>query len=154
MRILMVCLGNICRSPLAEGIMKHKARKAGLDWTLDSAGTSFWHIGDPPDSRSVATARKHGIDISEQRGRQFQVADFQKFDHIFVMDTQNLRDVLRLADTDEQRAKVSLMLDQTHPGQQRSVPDPYHDDDGFEAVYEMLDVACAAFVKRTLKEKM
>ena len=128
--------------------MKHKARKAGLNWTLDSAGTGFWHIGDPPDSRSVATARKHGIDISEQRGRQFQVADFQRFDHIFVMDTQNLRDVLRLADTDEQRAKVSLMLDQIHPGQERSVPDPYHDDDGFEAVYEMLDVACAAFVKQ------
>ena len=128
--------------------MKHKARKAGLNWTLDSAGTGFWHIGDPPDSRSVATARKHGIDISEQRGRQFQVADFQRFDHIFVMDTQNLRDVLRLADTDEQRAKVSLMLDQIHPGQERSVPDPYHDDDGFEAVYEMLDVACAAIVKQ------
>lgn len=154
MRILMVCLGNICRSPLAEGILKHKARKAGFDWILDSAGTGFWHVGDPPDPRSVATARKHGIDISDQRGRQFQVADFQRFDHIFVMDTQNLRDVLRLADTDEQRAKVSLMLDQTHPGQQRSVPDPYHDDDGFEAVYEMLDVACAAFVKRTMREKI
>lgn len=148
MRILMVCLGNICRSPLAEGILQEKAREAGLGWTVDSAGTGYWHVGSPPDRRSVATARRHGIDISAQRGRQFQVADFQRFDHIFVMDTQNLRDVLRLAADDGQRAKVSLILDQTHPDQARSVPDPYYDDDGFEAVFEMLDEACAAFVRK------
>lgn len=133
--------------------MQHKARRSGLDWAVDSAGTSFWHVGDPPDRRSVATARKHGLDISEQRGRQFQAADFQRFDHIFVMDTQNLRDVLRLADTDEQRATVSLILDQTYPGQTRSVPDPYYDDDGFEVVFEMLDAACAAFVKKMMNDE-
>jgi len=148
MRILMVCLGNICRSPLAEGILQEKAREAGLDWTVDSAGTGYWHVGAPPDRRSIVTARRHGIDISAQRGRQFQVADFQRFDHIFVMDTQNLRDVLRLAADDEQRAKVSLILDQTYPDQAQSVPDPYYDDDGFEAVFEMLDEACAAFVRK------
>lgn len=152
MRILMVCLGNICRSPLAEGIMRHKSREAGLDWTIDSAGTGYWHIGDPPDRRSVATARRRGIDISSQRGRQFQVADFQKFDHIFVMDTQNLRDVMRLAADDAQRAKVSLMLEQVYPGQERSVPDPYYDDDGFEAVFDMLEEACAAFVQRNVQQ--
>jgi protein-tyrosine phosphatase len=148
MRILMVCLGNICRSPLAEGIMQKKALEAGLDWTVDSAGTGHWHVGSPPDHRSVATARKHGLDIGEQRGRQFQVLDFQRFDQIFVMDAQNLRDVLRLAADEAQRAKVSLILDETNPGQARNVPDPYYDDDGFEAVFEMLDEACAAFVRK------
>jgi protein-tyrosine phosphatase len=146
MKILMVCLGNICRSPLAEGIMKQKIREAGLDWEVDSAGTGHWHAGQLPDRRSIVTAGQHGIDITDQRARQFQVADFERFDKIFVMDTQNLRDVQRLARTEEHRAKVGLMLNQIHPGQERSVPDPYHDDDGFEEVFQMLDRACEAFV--------
>ncbi|GAB4495126.1 MAG: low molecular weight protein-tyrosine-phosphatase [Saprospiraceae bacterium] len=153
MKILMVCLGNICRSPLAEGIMKHKARQASLDWHVDSAGTGFWHVGELPDSRSIQTARQHGIDITDQRARQFQSADFERFDRIFVMDTQNLRDVLRYAQTDEHRSKVDLILNQIHPGQNRSVPDPYYDDDGFEAVFQMLDEACETFIARQLKEK-
>jgi len=144
----MVCLGNICRSPLAEGIMKQKIREAQFDWTVDSAGTGNWHAGQQPDRRSIITAGQHGIDITKQRARQFQVADFDRFDKIFVMDTQNLRDVLHLAQTEGHRAKVELMLDQIHPGQERSVPDPYHDDDGFEEVFEMLDRACEAFVLR------
>ena len=148
MKILMVCLGNICRSPLAEGIMKQKIREAELDWTVDSAGTGFWHVGELPDRRSVVTAGQHGIDITDQRARQFKVTDFDRFDQIFVMDTQNLRDVLRLAQSEEHRAKVGLMLDQIHPGQARSVPDPYYDDNGFEEVFEMLDRACEAFVAR------
>ena len=148
MKILMVCLGNICRSPLAEGILRHKAQAAGLDWQIDSAGTGHWHVGDPPDPRSAATARLHGLDISQQRGRQFQQADFQRFDQIFVMDTQNLRDVLRWASDEADRAKVALILDEIHPGQARSVPDPYWDDDGFEAVYSMLDDACSAYIGR------
>lgn len=142
MRILMVCLGNICRSPLAEGILKFKALQRGLNWVVDSAGTGFWHVGDSPDRRSIAVARQHGIDISDQRARQFQPADFERFDRILVMDTQNRQDVLRLARHDGHRAKVQLILDQLHPGQDRSVPDPYYDDDGFEAVFRMLDAAC------------
>jgi protein-tyrosine phosphatase len=146
MKILMVCLGNICRSPLAEGIMKQKIREADLDWTVDSAGTGHWHAGQLPDRRSIVTAGQHGIDITDQRARQFQVADFERFDKIFVMDPQNLRDVLRLARTEEHRAKVALILDQLHPGEQRAVPDPYYDDDGFEEVFQMLDRACEVFV--------
>ncbi len=142
----MVCLGNICRSPLAEGIMKQKIREAAFNWEVDSAGTGYWHAGELPDRRSIATALQHGIDITDQRARQFQQADFERFDKIFVMDTQNLRDVLRLAQTEAHRAKVELMLDQIYPGQERSVPDPYYDDNGFEAVFQMLDRACEAFV--------
>jgi protein-tyrosine phosphatase len=148
MKILMVCLGNICRSPLAEGIMQHKAGLAGLDWTVDSAGTGGWHAGELPDRRSIRTARTNGIDISGQRARQFRADDFDRFDRIFVMDTQNLRDVLRQARTEEHRAKVDLILNQVHPGQDRSVPDPYYDDDGFEEVFNMLDAACEVFLNR------
>ena len=146
----MVCLGNICRSPLAEGIMKQKAAENGLEWTVDSAGTGAWHAGELPDRRSIATARKKGVDISDQRARQFQIADFERFDKIFVMDTQNMSDVLRLATSEAQRGKVELMLDQIHPGLRRSVPDPYYDDNGFEEVFDMLDQACSAFVNRYL----
>jgi protein-tyrosine phosphatase len=150
MKILMVCLGNICRSPLAEGIMKYKARQAGLAWVVDSAGTGFWHVGELPDSRSIATARQFGIDITDQRARQFQAADLERFDKIFVMDTHNLRDVLRHARNDEHRAKIELILNQIHPNQDRSVPDPYYDDDGFEEVFRMLDAACEEFIKSHL----
>jgi protein-tyrosine phosphatase len=138
----MVCLGNICRSPLAEGILKHKVQQQGLDWEVDSAGTGNWHVGELPDSRSIATAQQYEIDITDQRARQFQPADFERFDRIFVMDTQNRRDVLRRAQNEAQRAKVQLILNLTHPGQDRNVPDPYWDDDGFEAVFRMLDAAC------------
>lgn len=148
MKILMVCLGNICRSPLAEGIMKHKARAAGLDWFVDSAGTGRWHVGELPDHRSIAKAREYGIDILDQRARQFQRGDFERFDKIFVMDTYNFNDVIQLAESPEQRAKVELILEQTFPGQSRSVPDPYHDDDGFEEVFRLLDEACEAYLAR------
>ena len=147
MRILMVCLGNICRSPLAEGIMKHKVRQHGLDWQVDSAGTGNWHVGQLPDSRSIAMARQKGIDITDQRARQFRAADFDDFDRIFVMDTHNLRDVLRQAPTEAHKLKVDLVLNQRHPGENRSVPDPYYDDDGFSEVFEMLDEACEHFIQ-------
>ena len=151
MRILMVCLGNICRSPLAEGIMKHKIRERGLDWTVDSAGTGAWHTGELPDRRSIAKASQYGIDITGQRARQFHPSDFERFDRILVMDTQNRRDVLRLALHDEHRAKVQLILDALHPGQERNVPDPYYDDDGFEEVFQMLDAACERILLLGLK---
>lgn len=143
----MVCLGNICRSPLAEGILKHKVEQHGLDWHVDSAGTGNWHVGELPDHRSIATARQYDIDITYQRARQFRVADFEHFDRIFVMDTQNYRDVLRLAQNDAQREKVQLILDLTHPGENRSVPDPYWDDDGFEHVFQLLDAACGKLIQ-------
>jgi len=148
MKILMVCLGNICRSPLAEGILKQKTRDANLDWYVDSAGTGSWHAGELPDPRSIAKAREYGIDIRDQRARQFRREDFEQFDRIFVMDTQNLRDVLQRTDSPEHRAKVELILEQTYPGEARSVPDPYHDNDGFEEVYNMLDAACEAYLAR------
>lgn len=152
MRILMVCLGNICRSPLAEGIMKRKAAERGLDWIVDSAGTGFWHAGELPDRRSVDTARQFGIDITDQRARQFRPADLDLFDRIFVMDAQNLRDVLRHAQNDRHRAKVDLILNQLYPGENRSVPDPYYDDDGFGEVFRMLDMACEMFVRSQAEE--
>ena len=146
MRILMVCLGNICRSPLAEGIMKHKARMHGLDWTVDSAGTGYWHAGELPDRRSILVARQHGIDITDQRARQFQPADFDRFDHILVMDVHNYHDVTRLAALPAQREKVELILNFLHPGEDLSVPDPYYDDNGFEEVFQMLAAACDRFI--------
>ena len=149
MKILMVCLGNICRSPLAEGIMKQKIREAAFDWEVDSAGTGNWNAGQQPDRRSIVTAGKHGIDITNQRARQFQATDFDRFDKIFVMDTQNHREVMRHARHEADRAKVELIMNHTHPGEERCVPDPYHDDDGFEAVFQMLDKACEEFVLKS-----
>lgn len=149
MRILLVCLGNICRSPLAEGILRHKVTQRNLDWQIESAGTGDWHVGQPPDPRSVAIALQNGIDISNQRGQHFQQVDFERFDKIIVMDNSNRRDVLRLAKTDTDRAKVERMLDYSHPGQDRSVPDPYYGgQDGFEAVFSLLDTACDSFLDR------
>ncbi len=148
MRILMVCLGNICRSPLAEGILKHKARQEGLGWWVESAGTGSWHVGERPDPRSIAIARRFGIDITDQCARQFVPEDFERFDHIFAMDNQNVRDVLRLARRDDHRQKVRLLLDLLYPGQRREVPDPYYGGaDGFEQVYRMIEAACDRLIQ-------
>jgi protein-tyrosine phosphatase len=141
MRILMVCLGNICRSPLAEGIMRHLAAEKHLDWTIDSAGTGNWHVGDPPDARSVSVARKYGIDISGLRGRQFQTTDFDAFDRIFVMDLDNYRDVLRKTRTEADRNKVQLLLERQQP-----VPDPWYDDALFEPVFRLIMNGCERIV--------
>ena len=139
-KILMVCLGNICRSPLAEGILRSKLPKD--KYFVDSAGTANYHIGDPPDRRSVAVAKKYGLDISNQRGRQFQTSDFDKFDLIFVMDESNYNNVTNLARNEEDKAKVNFILDGIYPNQKYSVPDPYYGgNDGFENVYKMLDEA-------------
>lgn len=143
----MVCLGNICRSPLAEGIMKEKVRAAGLDWHVDSAGTSGWHAGELPDRRSILVANKNGVDITDQRSRQFLPEDLDRFDTIFVMDQQNHRDVLFHARSDEQRAKVRLLLDELDGHPIREVPDPYYDG-GFDRVYEMIDQACERFIQK------
>ena len=141
--ILMVCLGNICRSPLAEGILADKIQKSGMSHMVDSAGTSSYHIGEPPDSRMVHTAQKHGVDISSQRARQFSTMDFDNFDLIFAMDTSNLNNILNLARDEGDREKVELLLNAGGDTDNRSVPDPWHGgDEGFETVFRLVDAAC------------
>lgn len=143
----MVCLGNICRSPLAEGILKSKVERSKV--FVDSAGTGSWHVGNEPDPRSVAVGKKYNIDITSQRGRQFSAKDFQDFDLIYVMDNSNLADVLALAENDAQREKVKLILDEVFPGENVDVPDPYTGGEiGFENVFKMLDEACEQIAKR------
>ena len=147
-KILMVCLGNICRSPLAHGILSHKATIENLPIKVDSAGTGSWHVGSAPDPRSIATAKKYGIDISKQKARQFNTYDFNEFDRIYVMDKSNLTDVLRLASTKEDSQKVELILKQLESPEVLSVPDPYYGGErGFEHVYHLLDKACQQIIK-------
>lgn len=142
----MICLGNICRSPLAEGIL---ASKVGDDYFVDSAGTAGYHVGNPPDSRSIDVAEKHGIDISNQKCRQFTVKDFDDFDIIFVMDSSNYQNVMKLARNQSDKDKVRLIMNELNSGMNESVPDPYYGaDDGFEKVYQMLDKATDAFLSK------
>lgn len=137
----MVCLGNICRSPLAEGILQSKLPHDRF--VVDSAGTGDWHIGRQPDSRSIAVAKSNGLDISRQRGRLFTATDFETNDYIFVMDNSNYKDVMRLAPNAEAKSKVSLILNELFPGENVDVPDPYFGlEDGFSNVYGMLDEVC------------
>lgn len=153
--ILMVCLGNICRSPLAEGILRHQLSIAGIiDLKVDSAGTSNYHIGEHPDSRSIKNAKGHGIDISKLRARQFSIADFDSFDRIYVMDSSNLRDVIALARNKSDKEKVELLLNIKWPGQNISVPDPYNSDgDGFEKVFHLVEQACEEIVKSVVSSQ-
>ena len=138
----MVCLGNICRSPLAEGILKSMVNKDFI--YIDSAGTSAFHIGELPDPRSIKVAQKHGIDINDQRSRQFIATDFDVFDTIYVMDQSNKENVLALAKNNEDRAKVKLILNECDSKTNKNVPDPYFNtDNGFETVYNMLNDACS-----------
>ncbi|SRX55600.1 Low molecular weight protein-tyrosine-phosphatase YfkJ [Aequorivita sp. CIP111184] len=143
----MVCLGNICRSPLAEGILKSKINTSKV--FVDSAGTGHWHIGDEPDKRSIAVGKKYNIDITNQRGRQFSAKDFDDFDMIYVMDNSNKENVLALAQTDSHKEKVRLILDEIFPGENVDVPDPYFGgESGFENVFKMLDEACEQIAER------
>lgn len=149
--ILMVCLGNICRSPLAEGILS--AKLPADQFRVDSAGTGSWHIGHQPDSRSIAVARKNGLDISHQRGRQFSKDDFDRFDYIYVMDKYNHRDVLQLAKSPSQKEKVSLILEALFPKENVDVPDPYYGSpNGFDEVYQMLDQACDILAQKLISK--
>ena len=154
MRVLMVCLGNICRSPLAEGILRHKVKEKGLDWHIDSAGTSGAHGDEPADPRSVAIAQLHGIDISGHKGMKFSPYHFEEYDLIFVMDRYNYEDVMRKATSMEEEAKVRLILNEVNPGTNRDVPDPYYDSNGFEKVYKMLDEACTIIVEKALQNTL
>ena len=148
-KILMVCLGNICRSPLAEGILRSKLSE---DFIVDSAGTGGWHAGQLPDIRSIAIARLKGLDISNQRARQFKISDFTTFDHIFVMDNTNYKEVLALAPNEATKSKVKLILNEISPNDNVDVPDPYYGGvDGFENVYNMLDQACDEIARKLKK---
>lgn len=140
MKILMVCLGNICRSPLAEGILQAKAVAKDIDIEVDSAGTAPFHVDEPPDVRSIMIARKHGINIRDLRGRQFSSADFDRFDCIYTMDKSNYDRVIEQARHEADKAKVEIILNELQPGSNAEVPDPYFGGDhGFENVYQMLD---------------
>ena len=148
-KILMVCLGNICRSPLAEGILQSKVNKALV--YVDSAGTAAYHVGNLPDERSIAVAKQYGIDISKQQARKFTEKDFLKFDIIYAMDKSNYQHIISLATSDEDLEKVKMILNESLPDKNYSVPDPYYGGKtGFEEVYKMLNEACDSIIYNRL----
>jgi len=148
--VLMVCLGNICRSPLAEGILISKVNPDKV--YVDSAGTGDYNLDDIPDSRSIAVAKRYGLDISKQRGRQFQTEDFDRFDLIYVMDNFNFADVISMARNEEDKRKVHLILNEVFPGENVDVPDPYQGgEQGFENVYKMLEEACEIIASKLVE---
>jgi protein-tyrosine phosphatase len=149
MKILMVCLGNICRSPLAEGILQEKAWKAGLKWSVESAGTNGYHIGEAPHRLSQKVAKLNGIDISKQRSRNFVPEDLNRFDKIYAMSADVIDDMRRIAGKNFDKAKVDLLLNELFPGQNVDVPDPwYGPEPGFHDVYKLINDACDAIVNK------
>ncbi|MCZ2101269.1 MAG: low molecular weight phosphotyrosine protein phosphatase [Chitinophagales bacterium] len=152
MKILMVCLGNICRSPLAHGILDKKIVEHSLtDWEVDSAGTSGWHSGEAPDSRAIQVAKTHNMDISQQVSRKITKQDLKSYDLILTMDSSNYQDVMNLCENDMQREKVKLVMNYAYPGKNMSVPDPYYDN-RFEEVVEMLDIAIEELIASVAAE--
>jgi len=149
-KVLMVCLGNICRSPLAEGILFSKVDNDKV--SVDSAGTGGWHIGELPDQRSIDVAKNHQLDLSNQRCRKFSNSDFENFDIIYVMDKSNYKDVVSIARNEKDKQKVQLILNEVYPKQNLDVPDPYYGGaNGFENVYQMLDEACEIISNKLLE---
>ena len=140
MKVLMVCLGNICRSPLAHGILQSKIDQYKLPWIVDSAGTGGWHSGESPDYRAILEARKNGVDISKQNARQIMLTDFANFDLILAMDTQNYNDIRALTQNQSERDKVQMIMNYSFPQKNIPVPDPYYDGK-FALVFEMLEEA-------------
>jgi len=152
-RVLMVCLGNICRSPMAEGILKHHLSLHGIRAIVDSAGTSGWHAGEPPDRRAISICKKYGVEISGQRSRPFELSDFGRFDLIFAMDSENYSTILQMTDDPALRSKVHLVMNTVRPGSNEPVPDPYYGGpDGFERVYRMLEEASEAIINTWLSD--
>ncbi|MCD6179156.1 MAG: low molecular weight phosphotyrosine protein phosphatase [Bacteroidales bacterium] len=149
MKILMVCLGNICRSPMAEGVMRQKIEKYNLDAEVNSCGTANYHIGESPDYRAIQTALNYNIDISQHKGQQFSVSDFNTYDLIFAMDNSNYSDIIAKAVNKKDIAKVKLLMDEVYPKQQKVVPDPYYGNlEDYENVYTLIEVACEHLAKR------
>ena len=147
MKILMVCLGNICRSPLAQGIMEAKASKQGLEWYIDSAGTSAWHIGEAPDHRSISIANTNGVSIAHQQARQVLSEDIDAFDLILAMDQNNYNNLRQLFNGKFTEDKIKLIMNFVYPGKNMPVPDPYYDG-SFERVYRLLDLACENIIEK------
>lgn len=144
-KVLFVCLGNICRSPVAEGIMLYLVQEGGHQkkWHIDSAGTAGYHIGEAPDPRTIRNAKKNGVDLSALRARKFSVADFDAFDRIYVMDESNYHNVISLTKNPEHHKKVDLLLNLSHPGKGLPVPDPYYgNEQNFEEVFQLVYAAC------------
>jgi len=155
MRILMVCLGNICRSPMADGHLRKKVKAEKLNVVVDSAGTANFHVGEAPDYRMIATGAKFGTPIDELRARQFNVADFDNFDLIYCMDSSNLTNVLSLAKNEADRQKVLLILNELEPNSNATVPDPYYGSiHDFEAVYQLLDKATDCIIEKIKNGKI
>ena len=150
----MVCLGNICRSPLAHGILEHKIKLNKLDnIEVDSAGTGSWHIGNKPDQRSIEIANKNGISIQNQRARQITAADLIEFDVIYAMDSSNYKDIKKLDSSEKNQHKIKLILDEVNSVDNNNVPDPYYGGDkGFEHIFELLDKACNSIIKNLKDE--
>lgn len=143
MKVLMVCLGNICRSPLAEGILQEKVNKAGLNWVVDSAGTNHYHTGDPPHPLSQKVALANGIDITQQRARRFTTEDLNQFDKIYALAGDVLKDIQRITGSKFDSSKVDLLLNEQYPGKNLDVPDPYYGGEpDFHEVFELLDQVC------------
>ena len=152
MRILMVCLGNICRSPLAEGILRRQIEAAGLDWTVDSAGTLHYHVGSPPHPDSQKVALVNGIDIGAQRARQLVEADADRFDIIYALANDVLEGVQKIMGQRFNSQQVRLLMNELNPGKNENVPDPYYGtEEDFHSVYALLDKACAALIRNHLK---
>ena len=149
MKILMVCLGNICRSPLAEGILQEKALKAGLDWQVDSAGTNGYHTGEPPHSISIKVAAVNSIDISKQKSRRFTAADFEAYDLIYAMAADVLDDMKRIGRNNFDSNKVSLFLEESFPGEERDVPDPWSGPEaGYHEAFKIINEGCDSIIKK------
>ena len=149
MKILMVCLGNICRSPLAEGILQHKVNEAGLPWKVESAGTNSYHIGEPPHHLSQKVAQLNGINICDQRARRFKPSDLEEYDLLYAMSKDVIDDMKTMAGNNWQQEKVKLLMDELHPGQQKDVPDPwYGPEPGYHEVYKMIEAACDKILKK------
>jgi len=149
MNILMVCLGNICRSPLAEGILQEKANAAGLRWRVDSAGTNGYHVGEAPHRLSQKVARANGVDISGQRARRFVATDFQQYDKIYAMAGDVVDEIRRISGRQFDPSKVGLLMNELHPGQDEDVSDPYYGPEpGYHDVYKMIDAATDKIVAK------
>jgi protein-tyrosine phosphatase len=149
MKILMVCLGNICRSPLAEGILQNKAFKAGLNWSIESAGTNSYHIGDPPHHLSQKVAKLNGIEICDQRARRFVAEDFDRYDKIYALADDVMNDIRHIAKKKFDGTKADLLMNELYPGRDMDVPDPYYGgESGYHEVYAMLDKVSDAIIQK------